>query len=108
MMIDTAQLHAYRAADDVDATAASGDYMPYEARARVRAEAGYIAKTATEALNILISAHGAGSFADANPMQRISRDANTAARHAFVLPPVCEELYGKVLLGVKRNITPLI
>jgi alkylation response protein AidB-like acyl-CoA dehydrogenase len=108
MMIDTAHLHAYRAADDVDATAARGEYMTHAARARVRAEAGYIAKTVTEALNTLISAHGAGSFAEANPMQRIWRDANTAARHAFVLPPVCEELYGKVLLGVKRNITPLI
>jgi len=108
MMIDTAHLHAYRAADDVDATAARGEYMDYNARARVRAEAGYIAKTVTETLNTLISAHGAGSFADANPMQRIWRDANTAARHAFVLPPVCEELYGKVLLGVRRNITPLI
>lgn len=108
MMIETAHLHAYRAADDVDATAARGEYMSYDARARVRAEAGYVSKTVTEALNILISAHGAGSFADANPMQRIWRDANTAARHAFVLPPVCEELYGKVLLGVSRNITPLI
>jgi alkylation response protein AidB-like acyl-CoA dehydrogenase len=108
MKIDTAHLHAYRAADDVDATAARGEVMLPEARARVRAEAGYIAKTVTEALNTLISAHGAGSFAEANPMQRIWRDANTAARHAFVLPPVCEELYGKVLLGVKRNITSLI
>jgi len=108
MKIDSAHLHAYRAADDIDATAARGEYMPYEARARVRAEGGYIARIVTEALNTLLSAHGAGSFADANPMQRIWRDANTAARHAFVLPPVCEEIYGKVLLGVKRNITPLI
>jgi alkylation response protein AidB-like acyl-CoA dehydrogenase len=108
MKIESAHLHAYRAADDVDVTAARGEYMPYEARARVRAEGGYIARTVTEALNTLLSAHGAGSFADANPMQRIWRDANTAARHAFVLPPVCEEIYGKVLLGVKRNITPLI
>lgn len=108
MKIDTAHLHAYRAADDMDAMAIRGEYPGYQSRARVRAEAGYIAKIVTEALNTLISAHGAGSFADANPMQRIWRDANTAARHAFVLPPVCEELYGKVLLGVKRNITPLI
>lgn len=108
MKIDTAHLHAYRAADDVDRAAASDDYLDFDARARVRADAGYVAKTVTEALNTLVSAHGAGSFAESNPMQRIWRDANTAARHAFVLPPVCEELYGKVLLGVKKNITPLI
>jgi len=108
MKIDTAHLHAYRAADDVDAAAQRGEYLDFKLRARVRADTGYVAKTVTEALNTLISAHGAGSFAEANPMQRIWRDANTAARHAFVLPPVCEELYGKVLLGVEKNITPLI
>jgi 3-hydroxy-9,10-secoandrosta-1,3,5(10)-triene-9,17-dione monooxygenase len=108
MKIDTAHLHAYRAADDVDRAAVRDEYLDFDARARVRADAGYVAKTVTEALNTLVSAHGAGSFAESNPMQRIWRDANTAARHAFVLPPVCEELYGKVLLGVKKNITPLI
>jgi len=108
MKIDTAHLHAYRAADDVDRAATRDEYLDFNARARVRADAGYVAKTVTEALNTLVSAHGAGSFAESNPMQRIWRDANTAARHAFVLPPVCEELYGKVLLGVKKNITPLI
>jgi 3-hydroxy-9,10-secoandrosta-1,3,5(10)-triene-9,17-dione monooxygenase len=108
MKIDTAHLHAYRAADDIDRAATNDDYLDFDARARVRADAGHVAKTVTEALNTLVSAHGAGSFAESNPMQRIWRDANTAARHAFVLPPVCEELYGKVLLGVKKNITPLI
>ena len=32
----------------------------------------------------------------------------TAARHALVLPPVYEEIYGKALLGLATNITPLI
>lgn len=108
MKIDTVHLHAYRAADDIDAAAALGQYLDFRTRARIRADAGYIAKTVTEALGTLISAHGAGSFAESNPLQRIWRDSNTAARHAFVLPPVCEELYGQVLLGVEKNITPLI
>lgn len=108
MKIDTAHLHAYRAADDIDGAAARGEYPGFAARARVRADAGHVVKTVTEALSTLVTAHGAGSFAEANPMQRIWRDSNTAARHAFVLPPVCEELYGKVLLGVGKNITPLI
>ncbi|MEP6938757.1 MAG: acyl-CoA dehydrogenase family protein [Rudaea sp.] len=108
MQIDSAHLHAYRAADDIDNAAANGAYLDYATRARVRADAGYVARMVTEAISTLLSAHGAGSFAEANPLQRIWRDANTAARHAFVLPPVCEELYGKVLLGVDKNITPLI
>ncbi len=108
MKIDTAHLHAYRAADDIDGAAARGEYLDFKTRARVRADTGYIAKTVTDAINTLVSAHGAGAFAESNPLQRIWRDSNTAARHAFVLPPVCEELYGKVLLGVDKNITPLI
>ena len=108
MKIDTAHLHAYRAADDIDAAAARGDYLDFRTRARVRADAGHVAKTVTDAISTLVSAYGAGAFAESNPLQRIWRDSNTAARHALVLPPVCEELYGKVLLGVNDNITPLI
>jgi hypothetical protein len=51
---------------------------------------------------------GAGSFADASPLQRIWRDSATAARHAVVSPQVSYEIYGKALLGVDDNITPLI
>ena len=39
MLIDTAHLHAYRAADDIDA-AARGEYPDYLQRARVRADTG--------------------------------------------------------------------
>ena len=108
LKIDSAHLHAYRIADDIDAFASRGLRMDPTTRARARASAGYVGKLVTEAINTLISAYGAGAFADANPLQRIWRDANTAARHALVLPPVCEEIYGKALLGLDNNITPLI
>ena len=108
LKIDSAHLHAYRIADDIDAFASRDQRMDLTTRARARASAGYVGKLVTEAINTLISAYGAGAFADANPLQRIWRDANTAARHALVLPPVCEEIYGKTLLGLDNNITPLI
>ncbi|WP_083749147.1 acyl-CoA dehydrogenase family protein [Pelomonas sp. KK5] len=108
MLIDTAHLHAFRAADDIDAAALRGEVLDYVTRARVRADTGYVAQHASEAINLLMTAHGAGSFADASPMQRIWRDANTAARHAIVLQPVGEELYGKALLGVENTVTPLV
>ena len=47
-------------------------------------------------------------FAEASPLQRIWRDAAVASRHAVVLPAVGYELYGKALLGVKNDVTPLI
>ena len=31
-----------------------------------------------------------------------------ASRHAVVLPPIGYELFGKAMLGVENNITPLI
>jgi alkylation response protein AidB-like acyl-CoA dehydrogenase len=108
MLIDTAHLHAYRAADDIDNAASRGEYPDYLARARVRADTGYVAEKITRAIDLLLSAHGAGSFAEVNPLQRIWRDSATAARHAVVLPVVGYEVYGKALLGVEEKITPLV
>ncbi len=108
MMIDTAHLHAYRAADDVDDAAARGVYPDMLTRARVRADTGYVVEKITQAIDKLMFAHGSAGFAEASPLQRIWRDAAVASRHAVVLPPVGYELYGKVLLGVENNLTPLI
>ena len=77
-------------------------------RARVRSDTGYAAECVTRAIDILLYAHGAASFADVSPLQRIWRDSATAARHAVVSPQVSYEAYGKALLGVADNITPLI
>ncbi|MFF2113845.1 acyl-CoA dehydrogenase family protein [Rhodococcus koreensis] len=108
MLIDTAHLHAYRAADDIDTAAASGVYPDVIARTRVRADTGWVLDHITKAINILVSAHGAGSFGENNPLQRIWRDSNVAARHAVTLPAVNYEVYGKALLGRDDQITPLI
>jgi alkylation response protein AidB-like acyl-CoA dehydrogenase len=107
-LIDTAKLHAFRAADDIDAAAARGDYPDFLTRARIRSDTGYVAECITKAIDILLYAHGAASFADVSPLQRIWRDSAVAARHAVVSPQVSYEVYGKALLGVDDNITPLI
>ena len=62
----------------------------------------------TKAINILVSAHGAGSFAETNPLQRIWRDSAVAARNAVTLPMPNYEIYGKALLGRDDQITPFI
>ncbi len=107
-LIDTAHLHAYRAADEIDAAAAGDEYPDFLARARVRSDTGYVAECVTRAIDILLSAHGAGSFAEVNPLQRIWRDSATAARHAIVSSAVSYEIYGKALLGLADSITPLV
>ena len=107
-LIDTAHLHAYRAANDIDEAAARGVYPDRTTRARIRSDVGCVAESITRAIDILLSAHGAASFAEINPLQRIWRDSATAARHAVVLPAVSYEVYGKALLDVDETITPLV
>lgn len=107
-LIDSAFLHAMRAARDIDAAAASGEYLDYLGRARVRADVGTIAHRTREAMDLLLNVHGAGSFADANPLQRAWRDLETCSRHAVVNPEISAELYGRALLGVEEQITALI
>jgi alkylation response protein AidB-like acyl-CoA dehydrogenase len=108
MMIDTAHFHAYRAADDIDGAAARGVYLDLITRSRVRADTGYTVEKITQAIDKLLFAHGSAGFADTSPLQRIWRDAAVASRHAVALPPIGYELYGKALLGVKNDVTPLI
>ncbi|MEV4443181.1 acyl-CoA dehydrogenase family protein, partial [Streptomyces sp. NPDC049577] len=107
-LVDTAALHLMRAADDIDNWAASGTCMPLLDRARVRMDTATVARRSREALDILLNLHGAGSFAEANPLQRMWRDQETASRHAMTNPAVASELYGRALLGIEEQITPLI
>lgn len=106
--IDTAHLHAYRAADDIERYAAEGVLPDVLARTRVRADAAVALTSVNQALNTLLNAGGAGSFAEVNPLQRIWRDSNVGARHAVVLPQVSMESYGKALLGRVDHITALL
>ncbi len=108
LKIDSAHLRAFRAAAEVDQAAERGVALDYLTRARMRADTGLIVTNVLESLNTLISAHGAGSFAESSPMQRWWRDANTAARHAIALPAVANEIYGKALLGVSNTVSGLV
>jgi 3-hydroxy-9,10-secoandrosta-1,3,5(10)-triene-9,17-dione monooxygenase len=108
MKIETAYLHAFRAADDIDAAARSRRHPDLAARARVRADAALVAKYCREAVDLLVSAHGTSSLADSNPLQRLWRDIHIASHHAITEWQVNLEIYGKALLGVEPNITPLI
>ncbi|UNO42643.1 acyl-CoA dehydrogenase family protein [Streptomyces sp. MST-110588] len=108
MKIDTAHLHVHRAATDLDTAAARGVDLDLLTRARVRADTGHAIENLLSALSTLADVHGAGTFADANTLQRIWRDASVAGRHAASRPAVGMEIYGKVLLGVEERITPYV
>ncbi|GAA3310832.1 acyl-CoA dehydrogenase family protein [Streptomyces cinereospinus] len=107
-LIDTAYLHLMRAADDIDAWAGAGRYMPVLNRARARMDTGYVARRCREAIDMLLSVQGAGSFAEVSPLQRIWRDQETGSRHAVINPAISTELYGRALLGIEEQVTPLV
>ncbi|MCO4252133.1 acyl-CoA dehydrogenase family protein [Pseudarthrobacter raffinosi] len=110
MLIDAAHFHVYRAAADIDEAAKRDEYPSYVARARIRADAARAATCVKEAIDTLLTAHGAGSFAESSPMQRMWRDSNIAGRHGTLVPPASREIYGKALLGfsLEENITRLL
>jgi alkylation response protein AidB-like acyl-CoA dehydrogenase len=107
MKIETARLHASRAADEIDEHAERGTYPDVTARARMRADTALTARNCREAIDLLISAHGTSSLSDTHPMQRLWRDIQVASHHAVTEWQVNLEIYGRALLGLE-NVTHLI
>lgn len=108
MHLDTAHFHAHRVTDDMDSAARDGRKLDLLDRARIRADIGWAIENVVKAIDILLYAHGSGSFAEVNPLQRIWRDSEVASRHAGILPMVCYEVYGKALVGSDVKITHMI
>jgi 3-hydroxy-9,10-secoandrosta-1,3,5(10)-triene-9,17-dione monooxygenase len=107
-LADSAQLHAYRAAADIDEAACAGVFPDYDARARMRMDAGMAAVHARAAVRIVCSAQGASSFSESNPLQRIWRDIETGSRHAALNPEVAADIYGKSLFGIRGSVSVLV
>jgi alkylation response protein AidB-like acyl-CoA dehydrogenase len=103
MKIDSALLHVYRAADDIDKCAASGGYMDFHNRARVRMDSGYAVRLCWEAIDILASESGGGLIAENNLLSQIIRDARGATNHGVIVPTTNLELYGRILCGQEPN-----
>jgi alkylation response protein AidB-like acyl-CoA dehydrogenase len=108
MKVESAWLHAFRAADDLDNVSTSSAHPGITARARIRMDTALVAKYCREAVDMLVSAHGTSSLADSNRMQRLWRDIHVASHHAIIEWQVNLEIFGKALLGIEPNITPLI
>lgn len=90
---------------EMDQSAAVQTLPGLETRARLRNDTGVVAELVREEIDLLLTANGAGSFADANVLSRIWRDSETAGRHALVTTDIGREAYGRLLLG---NAEPVI
>ncbi|RAJ69905.1 alkylation response protein AidB-like acyl-CoA dehydrogenase [Streptomyces sp. Amel2xB2] len=100
LSVDAAEMHVARAADVLDEAAAAAVALPESELLRIRGDVGQSVDLVTKALDDLLWAHGAGSFAESCPLQQYWRDANTAARHAMLNVHVGHELYGGSFFGL--------
>ena len=100
-----AELVMQRDTSDIDTAAERGVRMDRVTRARVRMDTGIIGELVKDGIDRLMTANGASSFADANVLNRIWRDAEIAGRHALVMPQLGKEAYGRVLLGADEPLT---
>ncbi|MCM3764461.1 acyl-CoA dehydrogenase family protein [Neobacillus niacini] len=103
MKSETAHLHVYRAANEIDRWAKEGKYMDFEARAKVRADCSYATRLTMEAIEILMSAGGGSAIAENNPLSRIMKDGKTPPQHGLLTPTTGLELYGRVLSEREPN-----
>jgi 3-hydroxy-9,10-secoandrosta-1,3,5(10)-triene-9,17-dione monooxygenase len=103
MKIDEAEFHALRAASLVDSKAGNGEEWTLEERARVRMDAGMVARLSREAIDILNTASGGSSIYKSVPMQRIERDIQAANLQGMIHPNTNLELYGRIRCGLEPN-----
>ncbi|MDQ0257126.1 3-hydroxy-9,10-secoandrosta-1,3,5(10)-triene-9,17-dione monooxygenase [Evansella vedderi] len=103
LKVETAAMHFYQVADNLDAWAASGKYMDKSERVKSLANIGYAVQQCKEAIDIIILASGSAIVADGNPIQQISRDFSALYTHRTISPVTSKENYGRTLCGLHSN-----
>lgn len=99
MTIDGAELHLQRTARLIDSAASEARGLTLDERRKVRGDVGHAMNEVCLAFNQLMNLHGSSAFAEASPLQRMWRDANTGSRHATFTSAVNYEVHGGALLG---------
>jgi 3-hydroxy-9,10-secoandrosta-1,3,5(10)-triene-9,17-dione monooxygenase len=105
--IHVARLLLHRAAADIEAAAAKGAMMKFEDRARVRMDCAHAVRQCLDAAEILFLACGGSGVAEGNRVQRAWRDLHAVNMHGLLTLETNQEMYGRIVLGLKPN-TPLI
>ncbi|MEU6185878.1 acyl-CoA dehydrogenase family protein [Nocardia sp. NPDC047038] len=106
VMIDSATRYLLDIAERIDDAGRQGRQLPLHRRLMLRAGLSWACTQLREAVGLLVDAHGTSSFAEANPLQRIWRDINTASRHAMLNAQVGFEAHGASALGAPTTIIP--
>lgn len=105
--IHVARLLLYRCADEIQEAAERGAEMDFVKRARVRMDCAHAVRQCLEAVETLYLASGGSGISESNPAQRAWRDIHAINMHGLLNLQTNQEMYGRILLGLKPN-TPLI
>lgn len=105
--ISTARLTLYHCADEIEAAARASETMAFAKRARVRMDCAWAVRLCLEGVEILMLASGGSGISDKNPVQGAWRDLHAINMHGLLNLHTNQEMYGRVLLGLRPN-TPLI
>jgi len=108
MLIESAFLHTRFWAGEIDSAARRGEALDFMRRCRVRMNLAHAIRCCREAMGLLLNLQGAGSFAQSNVMQRLWRDFEVSSRHGLLNAEISQEVYGKALLGIEEQMTPIL
>lgn len=103
MLIDEAEFHGNRAADDVDRHAKDRLEWTTQERTRVRADVARAVQLAYKAIDILYLASGGSVVRNAEFLQHAKRDVSAIGVHGLFSPENTLELFGRVACGQEPN-----
>ena len=101
--IRIARLLLHQCASEIEAAAERGEMMEFAARARIRMDCAAAVRQCLDAVEILFLACGGSGIAETNPVQRAWRDLHAINMHGALALETNQEMYGRVLLGLKPN-----
>jgi alkylation response protein AidB-like acyl-CoA dehydrogenase len=102
--VDAAYALVLEDAGRVDAAGGSQSLSSVE-RARLARDWAYAAQTSRHAVNRLFEAYGGGGVYDSSELQRVWRDANSAAQHFAFTWDSAMSNFGRVALGLSPSHT---
>jgi len=79
--------------------------MEFNMRARIRMDCAHAVRQCLEAVEVLFLAGGGSGLGEANPVQRAWRDLHAVNMHGALALETNQEMYGRLLLGLKPNTT---
>jgi 3-hydroxy-9,10-secoandrosta-1,3,5(10)-triene-9,17-dione monooxygenase len=97
--VDTARVLFRHTMDSILAKAARGESFSRTERAQFLRDKALVAKLCIEAVDQLFEVSGGSALLNAEPLQRLYRDAHAASHHASMQWDVLFESYGRLALS---------